>query len=287
MRIFPTINLHLTAKCNYSCKFCFAHFNGVKRSLISKDKENLVRIICEQPEIKKINFVGGEPTLIPELKDLLRIAHSFNKTTSLTTNGSLINPEWVQEYSPFLDIISISIDSDNLNTNIASGRCDKHGHSLGPEHHYRISKACHENGITLKVNTVVSRFNVNERITDYVNRLNPKRWKVFQALKVTGENSELSSQYEIDDNEYKSYIQRNRKGLKSSIIMIVEDNELMRGSYLMVNPEGCFFDNTQGHYTVSEPILSLGFNNAIGQVEGDYPKFVLRGGDYSVDNDDN
>lgn len=247
-----------------------------------KDKEKLIKAICEQPEIKKINFVGGEPTLIPGLDEYLKMAHTLNKTTSVTTNGSLITPEWIQKYSSVLDILAISIDSDDHSTNIASGRCDKNGQTINQEHYCRISKACHESGIILKVNTVVSSFNVNEKMTALVNRLSPERWKVFQALRVKGENSDISAQYEISNREYNSYIERNREGLKPSISMIAEGNELMRGSYLMVNPEGCFFDNVKGGYTVSEPILKVGFKKAISQVSADYNLFVLRGGAYLI-----
>ena len=37
-----------------------------------------------------------------------------------------------------------------------------------------------------------------------------------------------------------------------------ESNELMRGSYVMVDPAGRFFDNVEGGHTYSRPILEVG-----------------------------
>ena len=282
MGTISTINLHLTSRCNYSCKFCFAHFAEVKSCLNSREREQLIITICNRPEIKKINFVGGEPTLITELSDLLSLAHSFGKKTSLTTNGSLISPDWVRKNASALNILTLSIDSSSNQTKRLSGRCDRLERVLNNEHYYLLASACKESGVNLKVNTVVSRFNVNERMTDLINRLEPIRWKVFQALTVEGENSEYASGFVIDDAAYHSYIKRNKEGLAPSICMIAEDSRLMRGSYLMVNPEGCFFDNSRGRYTVSQPITNVGYSKARAQVTTDYDKFILRGGLYSL-----
>lgn len=121
--MISTVNFHLTSKCNYQCKYCFAHFCEVESQLNVDDRKKLVKALCAPKWVDKINFVGGEPTLI----------------------------------------------GDQL----------------------------------------------------------------------------------ID---------------------------------LMVNPEGCFFDNTQGGYTVSAPILEVGIENALQQVHFDVEKFNQRGGKYAIPN---
>ena len=282
METISTINLHLTQKCNYRCKFCFAHFTDVRSSLSTDERKQLIIAICNRPEIEKINFVGGEPTLIAELSDLLDLAHTFGKIISLTTNGSLITPDWIQKNASILDILTLSIDSDSELTKKLSGRCDRNGRVMDNMHYYRLAKACKECGIELKVNTVVSRFNADERLTDLINNLEPIRWKVFQALTVKGENSDKSTDFSVCNSAFQSYIKRNREHLNCKTEMIVEDNQLMMGSYLMVNPEGCFFDNTKGYYTISKPINKVGYEVAIKQVSPDFRKFVKRGGQYHI-----
>ena len=45
------------------------------------------------------------------------------------------------------------------------------------------------------------------------------------------------------------YVERNLAVEKASGVAVVpESNDLMTGSYLMVDPAGRFFDNTEGHH---------------------------------------
>jgi hypothetical protein len=51
-------------------------------------------------------------------------------------------------------------------------------------------------------------------------------------------------------------------------------------SYLMSNPEGCFFDNAEGAHRTSLPVWQVGWQTARAQVSVSAPKFQARGGDW-------
>lgn len=287
--MISTVNFHLTSKCNYQCKYCFAHFCEVESQLNVDDRKKLVKALCAPKWVDKINFVGGEPTLIgDQLIDLMMVAKgekSHPVRTSVTTNSSLISPDWIEKAAPFLDILTISIDSQFEDTNRKCGRCCKaNGKVLSKEHYIALAAACHKNGIQLKINTVVSSINVNEDMADFINVIRPFHWKIFQVLKVDGENDVDFSKYAITGEEFDKYIENQRNILNDKKVLVKESNDLMRGSYLMVNPEGCFFDNTQGGYTVSSPILEVGIDQALRQIHFDDEKFNKRGGKYSIPN---
>lgn len=278
-----TVNFHLNNQCNYHCKFCFAHTCGTTRILDFKSQKKLVRTIATEKDVKKINFVGGEPTMLARnLKELLKAAHACGVRTSVTTNGSLIDAQWVADNAPYLDILSLSVDSDQKYTNQCAGRCEKSGKTLPREHFIHLADACRRHNIQLKINTVVSKFNISETLADFINEIRPFRWKIFQVLKVSDENGHSFKDYAITKEEFENYVSRQKQKTHPSVEIITEDNELMRGSYLMVNPAGCFIDNTCGNYTVSQPILEVGFRTALKQVHFDYGKFLRRGGVYSV-----
>ena len=279
-----TINFHLNNQCNYHCKFCFAHKCGATRQLDFKSQIELVKILCAREEVKKINFVGGEPTLLGEnLKKLLKTVKSCGDVkTSVTINGSRIDAQWVADYAPYLDILTLSVDSDQKYTNQLAGRCDESGKALSPEHILSLADACRRNNILLKINTVVSRFNVSETLADLINKIRPFRWKILQVLEVADENSRSFGEYAVTKEEFENYVSRQNAKTHPSVEIVKEDNELMRGSYLMVNPAGCFFDNTYGKYTISQPILDLGFQKALEQIHFNERKFKARGGIYSI-----
>ena len=55
-----------------------------------------------------------------------------------------------------------------------------------------------ELGYGIKLNTVVTSANAHDDMTKIVKKINPTRWKIFQVLKIEGENDghvEVSSSY--------------------------------------------------------------------------------------------
>ena len=65
------------------------------------------------------------------------------------------------------------------------------------------------------------------------------------------------------------------------ITVVPEDNDLMTGSYVMVDPAGRFFDNSAGTHTYSRPILEVGVEQALTDVSVDAGKFLSRSGMYA------
>ena len=59
---------------------------------------------------------------------------------------------------------------------------------------------------------------------------------------------------------------------------VVEDNDLMAESYVMIDAAGRFFQNTHGIYKYSDRILDVGIWKALWQVGFSWKKLVRRGG---------
>ena len=78
----------------------------------------------------------------------------------------------------------------------------------------------------------------------------------------------------------KAYVERNRVVEVDGIRVVPESNKAMTESYVMVDPAGRFFDNAQGFYTYSDPILEVGVTAALQQVSIDTERFRQRGGEY-------
>ena len=62
--------------------------------------------------------------------------------------------------------------------------------------------------------------------------------------------------------------------------VVPESNDLMTGSYVMVDPAGRFFDNVSGTHTYSRPILEVGVEEALRDISIAPEKFLSRGGSY-------
>jgi len=234
-------------------------------------------------DIYKINFAGGEPLLNKNVGDFIKYSKQQGLKTSIITNGSRMTKKWLTKYGRNLDQIGISCDSlDNI-TNTKIGRGFGNHVEITERLLSRINLMNKNDGLNIqtKLNTVVLRNNHIEDWNDFIIRNNVKRWKVFKILKIIGENDHVYDRLSISDKQFYNFIDRHRM-LNDKGILVKEDNEDMSNSYIMITPDGKFYQNSNNHYIYSESILDVGFKNAIKQTGFDYETYEKRGGDYSL-----
>lgn len=280
--MITTVNFHLIKACNFKCKFCYATFNDIFSKGISKAEQfQIIRLLAESKTFQKINFAGGEPSLVPHICELIEYSKSLGFETSIVTNASKIDFEWVKNIANYLDILTLSIDSINRETNLSSGRNQK-GETINKDKIEEIANACHLFGVNLKVNTVVSQFNQNETMVEFINQLRPFRWKILQATRVEGQNDLDYEAVKINSDEFSTYCKRNTIMLLPEIKVVEESESLIQGSYLMIDQLGRFYDSYDQRHNYSEKILKIGVENALRQVSLNISKFKLREGNYTT-----
>lgn len=276
----PVLNYHLWRPCNMRCAYCFAHFDECIREKARPEVEaaRCVDVIRQsaQAGISKITFSGGEPTLCPWLFDAVAESRRLGLTTMVVSNGSLIDQVWLGRYAGILDWLGLSVDSLCAETNNRIGRCRGDGLSYSGAEYLNLCRRVCAAGIGLKINTVVSAFNHSEDFSTLLDEARPARWKVFQALEVHGQNDAYFNRCRISGNDYAVFLERHAR----HACLVPESNAAMRGSYLMINPEGCFFDNAEGMHRTSQPVWQIGWESARAQVSVSPHKFQARGGDW-------
>jgi len=277
-----TVNWHLEKDCNYKCKFCYAHFSHINTNLDIDQGFSLIDEI-KKNDIYKINFAGGEPLLNKNVGEFIKYSKQLGLKTSIITNGSRMTKKWLTKYGRNLDQIGISCDSLDNRTNTKIGRGFGNHVEITERLLSRINLMNENDGLNIqtKLNTVVLRNNHIEDWNDFIIRNNVKRWKVFKILKIVGENDNVYDKLSINDKQFYNFIDRHRL-LNDKGILVKEDNEDMSNSYIMITPDGKFYQNSNNQYIYSDPILDVGFKNAIKQTGFDYDTYEKRGGDYRL-----
>jgi len=266
------------------CKFCFATFQDIKKSILPAGhlpKEQAILVVQELARFGflKINFAGGEPSLCPWLPELIKTAKLAGMTTTIVTNGSKLNDTFLRQNKDYLDWIAISIDSLNQETNLISGRAISGKTPLTIEYYKSVSEKVKQYGYGLKINTVVNSKNFMESMNEFIRFAQPKRWKILQALPILGQNDNQIEEIKVSSIQFEQFIERHQKSAKFTKL-VPESNSQMQGSYVMIDPAGRFFDNSNGHYNYSSPILDVGASKALKEVCYDFQKFTSRGGIY-------
>lgn len=267
----PAVNWHLWPTCNFHCGYCFqpASSNGLP---LPRERAFLVPKLLAAVGVSKLTFVGGEPTLHPELLELIACAKQEGLTTMLVTNGSLLKVEDCASLSRCLDWLSVSIDTFDDTTARAIGR----GNAASARHAADLLVAAKTNGIRTKVNVVVNALNhLDVALAKRLESLHIDRLKVFRVLHVPGVNTTQFARLAITDEAWLE-----ARGRYEAIGGVCEDNDDMRESYAMLDSQGCFFQNADSGYVRGRSILDVGVAEAFGDVRFDERKFAARGGKY-------
>ena len=282
----PSVNFHPWEPCNMQCGFCFATFQDVKREmnlpkghLPKKDCISVIDLIAEHG-FEKFNFAGGEPTLCPWLPSLIAQAKGYGMVTSIVTNGSKITDQWLDDLNGSLDWIGLSIDTVDPEKLIRLGRAIGGKIPITEEEYFDTIRAIKQRGIRLKINTVVTSVTWEEDFTPFIQLAKPERWKLLQVLRVNGQNDVHIDDFVITNKQFEAYVQRNSIVKDDGIKVVPENNEAMTESYVMIDPAGRFFDNAQGSYKYSDPILTVGVEAALKQISTKPERFYERDGKY-------
>jgi radical S-adenosyl methionine domain-containing protein 2 len=279
-----SINYHFTRNCNYHCGFCF-HTAKAKDVL---DLDSIKRGLSDLKAagMAKINFSGGEPFLTPKLLGQMVqfCKENLDINVSIVSNGSLIKKAWLKEYGRFVDILAVSCDSFDHYTNQRIGRyATRSDTDTQFEIMQRVAEWCREYDIIFKLNTVVNAFNHAEDMSEAVRQIGPTRWKVFQCLKLEGENSGNDALRNVDDflispDDFAAFIARHRA---AGLEPVAENNEDMRDSYLILDEQMRFLNCTGGSKKPTGSILAVGVDVAIKDSGFDLAAFKRRGGIYN------
>ncbi|MFH1653063.1 MAG: radical SAM protein [Pseudomonadota bacterium] len=112
------LDLHMTNRCNLSCKVCCFSSNELKLPELSTDQ--IIDVINQAKELgmEHIHLTGGEPLLREDLKIVLAYCKDLNIEVRLQTNGVLLSQKYAEELSELgLQSIMISIDSSDKEIN--------------------------------------------------------------------------------------------------------------------------------------------------------------------------
>lgn len=271
-----SVNYHLTRQCNYKCGFCF-HTATSSYVAPLKDAKKAMSLL-KDAGMRKINFAGGEPFMNP--KFLGQLAQYCKATlhlesVSIVTNGSKVSDAWLQEYGKYIDIMAVSCDSFNEETNVKIGR----GSGKHLEAFKRLAEMCETHGVFFKVNTVVNRYNYEEDMNAAIESINPTRWKCFQVLIVPEENGSEKTlrdarEFLITDEQWRFFCDRH----KHHKCFVPEGNDVMASSYLLLDEYLCFLN--KGVKEKTKSILEVGVEKAMEGVYWDEDGFIDRGGIY-------
>jgi len=88
-------NICITSVCNRQCSYCFAHEPNTPPAFMKLDDFKRSIAFLDRSFVDQVRILGGEPTLHPDFKEIIKLARNTSKKILLFTNG-LISDEAIE-----------------------------------------------------------------------------------------------------------------------------------------------------------------------------------------------
>jgi cyclic pyranopterin phosphate synthase len=200
MHSIKYLRVNITKQCNLRCFYCHNEGQDFSSKKAIFDTDILVQRIIHfiNAGVKKVKFVGGEPSLVPELPEIIqRLRSQFPLIDlSMITNGTTL-------YSHYEKLIQAGLN--RINVSIHGFHLDKFKFvTKGSEHQMNTTLkniiSLKTNGILGKVNYVLIKGTNEDEFFDVIRFAN-EHHLVVDVLNYLGMNDELIKKYRYEYDE--------------------------------------------------------------------------------------
>ena len=168
-----TIGWGITNRCNYSCKHCNMDSGVAYEDELSYKEACLIIDEFVNNDVKNICFTGGEPFSRTDFLDICEYAIQKGLFVCVTSNGSLITENMINNHLYKFQLIRISLDGVNA---------EQHDYFRNKKGAYKKAvnsiKLLVNSGCNVGVVTCVSKLNFNnlEEIASLISSMGVKKW---------------------------------------------------------------------------------------------------------------
>ena len=220
------LQLHITGRCNLSCKHCYRTEGNVEKLLLD-DIKNIIeqfKILLNEYNkrhgIKKkghINITGGEPFIREDIKEIIKYLGANNKYFSfgILSNGSFIDEEVIKVLKEEkVSFIQLSIDGDK--------KTHDELRTLGDYNRvFNTAKLLENNGIKVYISFTANKMNYKQfpKVAEECYKYNVT--KLWSDRLVPIGNGEEIKELAITADVMKKYINVMKKAKRGIIKKIV------------------------------------------------------------------
>jgi sulfatase maturation enzyme AslB (radical SAM superfamily) len=229
----------VTNRCNLSCSYCVLE-NAPHQKKLELDlnaKKEMIAHLYHQLKFRRLTLSGGEISIIGkkpphdfiELLNYIRQFRSSDKKNNLEieiyTNGIYIDEEVVDAMEGVVDMVAMTIDSEDNNLLNEIGRKYK-GIDSYYNHIVQLSHLLENKSIPFKLHSVISQKNhltLPHEVENIVASIikakgNVDSWKFFQYMSYDA--PEKDEAHRISNQVYKQFEDKTRKALEQHKIKL-------------------------------------------------------------------
>ena len=264
--MYSCINLHFTDFCNFHCKHCFVKKENCELSFdelkVAVDKiynyfkDNGIKDTEELPSIEEEEQVITLEELDKEKDKVVEKKDKKEKN---------LDDSFIERHKNQISTIGISVDYLDYDTNVLIGRYFN-ANTLSKEQLIHICNSIKKAGIILKINTCLSKLNIDEDFNSFINEIKPDRYKILQMH--CDDNDIRNKNNMVNKEEAKAFLS------KIKFDHIYESSDEMKNSYIIIDSQGNISTNNAHISNIS--IFDYDLEEAINLLNIDYTNYIKR-----------
>lgn len=206
-----------------------------------------------------------QPLMSRNIDRLIKYIASKSIEVSIITNGYYLDDSFIERHKNQISTIGISVDSLDYDTNVSIGRCFK-ANTLSKEQLIHICNSIKKAGIKLKINTCLSKLNIDEDFNSFINEIKPDRYKILQMH--CDDNDIRNKNDMVNKEEAKTFLS------KIKFDHMYESSDEMKNSYIIIDSQGNISTNNAHISDIS--IFDYDLEEAINLLNIDYANYIKR-----------
>lgn len=225
---------NITPRCNANCRFCHRFLN-IKE--LDKQENMQILIKLAQSGVKNITWTGGEALILPYLPDMLVASKMMGIKNKLISNGLLLSEKRIDAIAPYLDQLTISLDSFSPQMNVELGRGALQAECVVNALTY--IKSNYPN-VKLTINTMISNLNKDDiaKVGAYLDGFGIDEWRLFKFMPLRETAKKNSDLFNISQKDYKSIVKMLQKHFNSLNIVTRETPDMQENKYTLILGNG-------------------------------------------------
>ena len=105
-----TLYFYVTDKCNLNCNHCWIDGDYKKNNIFNIELLKIILPVMKKMGLRSVCLTGGEPTLHPQILEIIKLFYDTSISITLLTNGLLLTKDFCKTISNLNLFCSVSLD---------------------------------------------------------------------------------------------------------------------------------------------------------------------------------
>lgn len=156
--IFKTISVQTTYKCQMTCANCYLGDMLNNNSIPDVDINKFENFLSKLPHRTDIRFIGAEPTMNPQLADLIRVTRKNGHRPSLLTNGLKLRRD---DYTKYLKNAGLNLIGISMNGGLDNSVYERFDNGKYASMKMKALDNCFKYNILPHINVIIDPSNIH------------------------------------------------------------------------------------------------------------------------------